>query len=312
MKTFHGLEHFNTADKTIITIGTFDGVHVGHQKVIKKLLKSASKKKRPSVLLSFFPHPRMVLQKETGIKLLNTIEEREELLAKTGLENLVIIPFNKDFSRLTALDFVRKILVNKLDVSRLLIGYDHQFGKNREGNFEQLTEYGHTYGFKVDKIAALDIDSISISSTKIRKALETGNIQMANTYLGYEYMLSGTVVKGHNLGEKIGYPTANLQIQEDYKLIPKTGAYVSKSFLNGIWVYGMTNIGYRPTVNGKHQTIETHFFDFKDDLYDRKIRIHLMDYIREEQKFDSVAQLKVQLLKDKKTALERIASLDSN
>ncbi|PCH99938.1 MAG: riboflavin biosynthesis protein RibF [Flavobacteriaceae bacterium] len=311
MKTFHGLEHFNTQGKTIITIGTFDGVHIGHQKVIKKLLKSAAKKDRPSVLLSFFPHPRMVLQKERGIKLLNTIEEREELLAKTGIENLVILPFNREFSRLTALDFVREILVNTLDVSRLLIGYDHQFGKNREGNFEQLTEYGHTYGFKVDKIAALDIDSISISSTKIRKALETGNIQTANTYLGYEYMLSGTVVKGHNLGEKIGYPTANLHIKEDYKLIPKTGAYISKSFLNGQWVYGMTNIGYRPTVDGKSQTIETHFFNFDDNLYGREIRIHLIDYLRDEQKFESVEHLKKQLLDDKKTALEMITSISN-
>jgi len=312
LKTFHGLEHFTTQRKTIITIGTFDGVHVGHQKVIKKLLKHAAKKERPSALLSFFPHPRMVLQKEVGIKLLNTIEEREELLAKTGVDNLVILPFNKEFSRLTALEFVRSILVNKLNVSRLLIGYDHQFGKNREGNFEQLTEYGHTYGFKVDKIASLDIDSISISSTKIRKALETGNIQKANTYLGYNYMLSGTVVKGHNLGEKIGYPTANLHIKEAYKLIPKTGAYISKSHLNGQWVYGMTNIGYRPTVDGKQQTIETHFFDFNDDLYDRKIRIHLIDYLRDEQKFDSVKHLKTQLLNDKKTALEMIAALAKN
>jgi len=311
LKTFHGLEHFNTQQKTVITIGTFDGVHVGHQKVIKKLLKSAVKTARPSVLLSFFPHPRMVLQKEAGIKLLNTIDEREELLAKTGIDNLVILPFNREFSRLTALDFVRKILVNTLDVSRLLIGYDHQFGKNREGNFEQLTEYGHTYGFKVDKIAALDIDSISISSTKIRKALEKGNIQIANTYLGYEYMLSGTIVKGHNLGEKIGYPTANLHIKEDYKLIPKTGAYISKSYLNGTWVYGMTNIGNRPTVDGKYQTIETHFFNFNDDLYGREIRIHLIDFLRDEQRFDSVDQLKKQLLIDKKTALEMIASSTS-
>lgn len=306
MKTFHGLHHFNTNNKTIITIGTFDGVHIGHQKVIKKLLKFATKKGRPSVLLSFFPHPRMVLQKESGIKLLNTIQEREELLAKTGLENLVILPFNREFSRLTALEFVRNILVNTLNASRLLIGYDHQFGKNREGNFEQLTEYGHTYGFKVDKIAALDIDSISISSTKIRKALETGNIQTANTYLGYEYMLTGTVVEGNNLGEKIGYPTANLHIQEDYKLIPKTGAYVSKAYLNEQWVYGMTNIGYRPTLNGKHQTIETHFFDFNDDLYGRKIRIHLLGYLRDERKFDSVAHLKKQLLDDQKAALKTI------
>ncbi len=306
MKTFHGLNQFNPNSKTIITIGTFDGVHIGHQKVIKKLLKCARKKEQPSVLLSFFPHPRMVLQKETGIKLLNTIEEREELLAKTGLENLVILPFNRAFSRLTALEFVREILVNTLNVSRLLIGYDHQFGKNREGNFEQLSEYGHTYGFKVDKIAALDIDSIAISSTKIRKALETGNIETANTYLGYEYMISGTVVQGNNLGEKIGYPTANLHVKETYKLIPKTGAYVSKAFLNKRWVYGMTNIGYRPTLDGKHQTIETHFFDFNDDLYDQKIRIHLLAYLRDEQKFASIPLLKEQLLNDKETALKII------
>lgn len=306
MKIYKNLSEYNSTDKTFVTIGTFDGVHIGHQKVIKKLIKSAHKKNATSLLLTFFPHPRMVLQKDTGIQLINTIDERIQLLNKIGLEAIVIQPFTKEFSKLTALDFTRNILVNKLNISKLVIGYDHHFGKNREGNFEQLKEYGHTYGFDLKEISQQDIDKIAVSSTKIRTAIENGEIEKANNYLGYNFMLTGTVVKGKNLGEKIGFPTANLYIKETYKIIPKTGAYVVKSEIGEKTIFGMMNIGFRPTVSGKDQTIEIHFFDFNQDLYDENIQIDVLAFLRDEQKFESIDALKQQLNVDKEKSLKLI------
>lgn len=299
MKIFTNLSNFKSTNKTFVTIGTFDGVHIGHKKVITKLIKSAKKNKASSVLLTFFPHPRMVLQKDLDIKLINTIEERTKLLENLGLEILVIHEFSEEFAKISALDFVRNILVNTLNISRLVIGYDHHFGKNREGNFEQLQEYGHTYNFKVKKISQQEISDITVSSTKIRKAIENGEIVKANSYLGYNFMLTGTVVEGKNLGEKIGFPTANLHITETYKLIPKTGAYVVKSTIDSKMVFGMMNIGFRPTVDGKNQTIEVHFFNFDTRIYGEKIQIEVLKFLREEQKFESVEALKIQLAKDK-------------
>ncbi|WP_408042288.1 bifunctional riboflavin kinase/FAD synthetase [Tenacibaculum litopenaei] len=299
----HSIFDFTPTQKTYVTIGTFDGVHIGHQKIIKKLVAEAKKANKQSVLLTFFPHPRMVLQKDVSIKLINTIEEKSEQLRRLGLDCLLIHPFSKDFSRLTALDFVRDILVNQLNTDKLIIGYDHHFGKNREGNIEQLTEYSHLYDFVVEEIPAQDIDDVSVSSTKIRRALQQGHLKTANDYLGYAYTLRGTVVTGQQLGSKIGFPTANIQIKESYKLIPKTGAYIVQAHLNNAVVYGMMNIGMRPTVNGTTETIEVHFFDFNEDLYGREITIELLYYLREEQKFDSIATLKQQLATDKQQAL---------
>lgn len=299
MKIYNDLSEYISTNKTFVTIGTFDGVHIGHQKVIKDLVRKAKKKNANSVLLTFNPHPRIVLQKDFDIKLINTIDERIKLLEKIGLDILVIHEFSKRFAKKSALDFVRNILVNKLNISKLIIGYDHQFGKNREGNFEQLQEFGHTYGFKVKEIPQQDINNIAVSSTKIRKAIENGEINKANSYLGYNFMLTGEVVKGINLGEKIGFPTANLLIKESYKLIPKTGVYVVKSVIANETVFGMMNIGYRPTVRGKHQTIEIHFFDFKKDLYGENIQVDVLTFLRDEQKFESVEALKKQLAQDK-------------
>jgi len=290
-----------------VTIGTFDGVHIGHQKVLSNLVLSAEKNNASSVLLTFFPHPRMVLQKNTDIKLINTLEERIELLKKTGLDSLVIHEFTEDFAEKTALDFVKNVLVDHLKIANLIIGYDHRFGKNREGNFDQLSEYGNIFGFEVNKISQQEIDHITISSTKIRKAIELGNIEEANRYLGYHFMLKGEIVKGNNLGEKIGFPTANLSIKESYKLLPKTGSYIVKSELENQTVYGMMNIGYNPTVKGKKRTIEIHFFDFNKDLYGKKIQIDVLKFLRDEQKFDSVEVLKKQLVNDRQKSLKIIA-----
>ncbi|WP_231961654.1 bifunctional riboflavin kinase/FAD synthetase [Urechidicola croceus] len=290
-----------------MTIGTFDGVHIGHQKIIEQLLNASKKKKETSVLLTFFPHPRMVLQKDSNIKLINTIEEKSKLLEKLGLNELIIHPFNRDFSRLTAFEFVRDILVNKLNISKLIIGYDHHFGKNREGNFEQLKEYGEMFGFEVEEIPAQNLNDIAVSSTKIRRALEEGLIEKANNYLGYNFMLSGEVVKGNNLGTKIGFPTANISIKEDYKLIPKTGVYAVKSTIDSITYYGMMNIGNRPTIEGKHQTIEVNFFEVDINLYNRTIEIELLSFLRDEQKFESIDNLKNQIQKDKVSIKKIIA-----
>ena len=304
LEIFNDLSNYTSNKETIVTLGTFDGVHLGHQKVLKKLVKISGPE--ISVLLTFFPHPRMVLQSSAEVKLINTIDERISLLENTGLDVLVIHKFTKEFSKQSALDFVRNILVEKLNISRLIIGYDHHFGKNREGNFEQLEEYSHSYGFGLTKISQKDVNKIAVSSTKIRKAIEDGSIRKANKFLGYNFMLTGEVVQGKNLGEKLGFPTANLFIKETYKLIPKTGAYIVKSNLDGKTVYGMMNIGFRPTIHGKHKTIEIHFFDFNKVIYGNTIRVELLAFLRDEQKFETLEDLKTQLRNDREKSLEII------
>lgn len=301
MKVTHDYSQFSSTKKTIVTIGTFDGVHIGHQKIISQLLNASKNKNETSVLLTFFPHPRMVLQKDSNIKLINTIDEKINLLEKIGLEELIIHPFNREFSRLTALEFVRDILVHKLNISKLIIGYDHHFGKNREGNFEQLLEYGGMFDFEVEEIPAQNINDISVSSSKIRTALIDGDIERANKYLDYNFMLSGKVVAGNNLGSKINFPTANIHIEQDYKLIPKNGVYIVKSIILSVAYFGMLNIGNRPTIDGKQQTIEVHFFNFDKNIYEENIQIELLKFIRDEEKFESIEALKNQLVEDEIT-----------
>lgn len=302
MNTIQNISNFSTSEKTFVTIGTFDGVHFGHQQIIEKLVLEAKKANKKSVLLTFFPHPRMVLQKDNSLELINTIEERADLLKKTGLDYLIIHPFSKEFSRMTALDFVRDILVNQLNISKLIIGYDHHFGKNREGNIVQLTEYSHLYDFTVEEIPAQDIDNVSVSSTKVRRALAEGNIKTANNYLGYNFMLSGVVVNGKQLGGKIGYPTANVDIKESYKLIPKTGVYVVKSTIDKKVIFGIMNIGNRPTLDGGYQTIEVHFLDFNANLYNKSLTIELLYFLRDEKKFNSIENLILQIRNDEQIA----------
>lgn len=300
------LEDYHNNSNSVVTIGTFDGVHIGHQKIIKRLIKSAKKQNLLSIVLTFFPHPRMVLQKVTNIKLINTIDEKAQLLDNLELNYLVVKEFTREFSRLTALEFVKDTLVNKLHIKHIIIGYDHQFGRNRTANIDDLKEYGEIYDFEVTEISAQDIDEVTISSTKIRNALNEGDIATANAFLGYNFMLTGTIVKGKGLGKQIGFPTANLHISEDYKLIPKNGVYVVKSSLDGKTVYGMMNIGTNPTVGGKFQSVEIHFFDFNQDIYDKKVTIELLKRLRDEQKFESLEALKNQLHKDKLNAFNFI------
>ncbi|MCP4054756.1 MAG: bifunctional riboflavin kinase/FAD synthetase [Mesoflavibacter sp.] len=296
------------SNHTVLTIGTFDGVHIGHQKIIKRLVEISEIKNLTPSLLTFFPHPRMVLQKDANIKLINTIDEKKDILKQFGISNLVIKEFTKEFSRLTAEDFVKNILVDHLKAKHIIIGYDHHFGRNRNANIEDLKQFGKDFNFEVEEISKQDINDVAVSSTKIRAALQEGNIKTANTYLGYNFMLTGKVIDGKKLGQTINYPTANLHIEETYKLIPKHGVYIVKSIIDNNTVYGMMNIGHNPTVNGKHQTIETHFFDFNKDLYGQNLKIELLQRLRDEQKFNSVEELQSQLHIDKNNALEFIKS----
>ena len=288
-------------------MGTFDGVHIGHKKILNKLTQfqgvGKENEKYESLVLTFFPHPRMVLQEHSDIKLLNTIDEKIDLLKKIGIENLVIHPFDETFSRLTAEEFVSTILVDRFHIYKIIIGHDHRFGRNRTANIDDLINFGKKYDFKVEQISVQEINDISVSSTKIRNALMEGDMALSNEYLGYEYFLTGNIVQGKQLGRTIGFPTANLKIDENYKLIPKNGVYIVKSLIDGQTIFGMMNIGFNPTVNGKKQSIEIHYFDFNSDLYNQKIKVSILQRIRSEQKFESVDLLKEQLEKDKKTAL---------
>lgn len=299
---------FNILDSSspsIVTIGTFDGVHIGHQKIIKKLVKTAKEKDLQSVVLTFFPHPKMVVQKDSGIKLLNTIDERKETLHALGLDTLYIQEFTKEFSELSAQEFVKTLLVDTLNAKHIIIGYDHQFGKNRSGTIDDLKHFGKHYGFEVEEIPVQDIEDVAVSSTKIRNALLNGDIITANSYLGHPYLLTGTVVKGKELGRTINFPTANIAIEESYKLIPKQGAYVVKTTIDnlphrqaGTTVFGMMNIGTNPTVNGTKQTIEVHLLDFNTDIYGTTLKVEILQRLRDEQRFESIEALKEQLKKD--------------
>ena len=304
MNIFHSINDFKSIKKTILTLGTFDGVHVGHKKILERVTQNTENGKYESLVLTFFPHPRMVLHGQSEVKLLNTIDEKINLLEKAGIQNLVIHPFDEKFSRLTAEEFVKTVLVNQFHIKKIIIGHDHRFGKNRTADINDLIAFGQQYNFEVEQISVQEIDAVSISSTKIRNALMEGNMALANDYLGYDYFLTGTIAKGKQLGRTIGFPTANLKIKENYKLIPQNGAYVVKSTIDQKTVYGMMNIGYNPTVAGENLSIEIHYFDFDKDIYDQKIAVSILERLRPEQKFGSVDLLKEQLKKDKQAALE--------
>ncbi len=303
MRKPNNIKSYKPNKDAVVTIGTFDGVHIGHQKIIKRLIKTAKENNLESVILTFFPHPRMVLQKDSNIKLINTIQERTKILNSLGIDNLLVKKFTNVFSRLSAEDFVKKILVDKLHVKKVIIGYDHRFGRNRNANIDDLKTFGTLYNFEVEEISVQDIDDVAVSSTKIRKALNEGDIGKANKYLGYDFMLTGKVVKGKGLGRELGFPTANIQINEDYKLIPKQGSYVVSSVIKKQQIFGMLNIGMNPTVNGEKESIEVHFFNFNEDIYNKKIQINLLHRLRNEVKFNSLDELKNQLATDKETSL---------
>ena len=304
MRVFHKLEEVKKIKKPIVTIGTFDGVHLGHQKIIKKIIKEAKKVDGESVLLTFYPHPRMVLYpKNHGLQLLQTQKEKLNSLKETGIDNVVILPFSMEFSRIPAWDFVRDILVNSIGVHTLVIGYDHQFGKNREGNINYLHDVSNSFNFKVIEISAEEVNDVNISSTKIRNALFDGNVEIPKNYLGRPFLISGEVVKGDGIGSKIGFPTANISIKDDTKLIPQKGVYGVLTRQKNKEFYGIMNIGTRPSIQTKktEQRIEVYLFDFNEDIYGEWMEIKLLKRIRNENKFDSLEALKKQIIKDEIT-----------
>ena len=299
MTSFNNIDEFNSTDYTVLTIGTFDGVHLGHQKVLERLTKEAKNNNLKSTVLTFFPHPRTVLNPNKPLKLINSVNERTDLLSKSKIDNLIIHPFDKSFSELDPEKYVLEILVKKLKAKIILIGYDHKFGKNRTADINDLKMYGEKYGFKVIEIKAEEISNIAISSTKIRKAISEGDISTAKEYLGYDVTLSGRIVHGKSIGRTIGFPTANVEVSEEYKLLPKNGVYLIQSIINKKQVFGMMNIGVKPTLIESSKTIEINFFDFEGDLYDRNIRVNIKQFIRDEIKFESLELLKSQIQKDK-------------
>jgi riboflavin kinase/FMN adenylyltransferase len=312
VKVYRSIDEFENKQNAIVTTGTFDGVHFGHQKILARLKEVAQQVNGETVIITFFPHPRLVLfPEDNDLKLINTLEEKIELLSEVGIDHLIIIPFTKEFSRLSSLEFVQEILVNKIGTKRLVIGYDHHFGKNREGSFEHLKEYAPEYGFQVEEIPEQDINDVAVSSTKIRNAILNGDVTTANTYLGYVFNLSGVVTKGDKIGRTIGYPTANIKVPEHYKLIPGDGIYASSIFIDEKKYQGMLYIGNRPTVNGLSKVIEVNIFDFEEDIYDKNIKVSFHQYIRGDKKLSGLEELKTALYEDKLACLEYFSKISN-
>ncbi len=303
MEIIQDLEKYIPAKRAVVTSGTFDGVHHGHRIILNRLKEIATQINGETVVLTYWPHPRFVLQKDFRLKLLSTFEEKCHLLEKEGVDKLVRITFNKEFSQQSSETFIREILVNKIRVEKLVIGYDHRFGRNREGSFEYMSENAHHYGFEVEEIPKQTIDDVSISSTKIRNALSAGDVKLANQYLGRKYTLKGSVVRGNRLGREIGFPTANISIPEVYKLIPRDGVYAVTALVSENQYDGMLNIGFKPTVGGKRRTVEVHLFEFNQEIYGEEITLFFHNRLRDEMVFGSIEDLRKQL--DEDAALTR-------
>lgn len=312
MRIYHHIDHFNKLQNAIVTIGTFDGVHFGHRKIISRLQEVARQTGGETVILTFFPHPRMILHPEdVNIKLITTMNEKAELLEQLGIDHLIITPFTRDFSNLSPQQYIKNILVDRIGTKNIVTGYDHRFGKDREGGLESLQKYGATYNYGVEEIPEQDIHDVAVSSTKIRNSILSGDVSIAQDFLGYPFHLSGIVIKGDQIGRKIGFPTANLFIEETYKLIPADGIYAvtielqnvgSSSLKQESKLKGMAYIGNRPTINGMSRNIEVNIFDFSEDLYKKTIRINFHNFIRNDEKFKSLTELKAQLKKDEESA----------
>lgn len=314
MKIYRNIEDFIPLDNAVVTIGTFDGVHIGHQKIISSLKDYAEKINGETVLLTFFPHPRMILHPDDdSLKLINTIEEKADRLADSGIDHLIITPFTRDFSNQSAEEYIREVLVSKIGTKRIIIGYDHHFGKDRKGSLVDLLKYAEQYHYTVQEIPEQDINDVAVSSTKIREALIIGAINTANKYLGYPFHITGKVIKGQQLGRKIGYPTANIDVAESYKLIPAYGIYAVEATIieqtemttgdyipatNGPTLKGMGYIGTRPTLRGINRSIEINFFDLNEDLYGKTLRIHFLHFVRHDHKFGTVEEMTAQLAED--------------
>jgi riboflavin kinase / FMN adenylyltransferase len=300
MKVYHSLSSFKKPSYAVVTGGTFDGVHLGHQKILHRLKEIRAEKQGETVVITFWPHPRIVLSHgSSDLKLLSTIDEKIELLEKQGIDNLLILPFTEDFAQLSPDEYIRQVYIQGIGTQKLIIGYDHRFGKNREGGLDFIQKNRHQYGFDIEEISRQDIDNVGISSTKIRNALQAGDIHLANQYLGYFYTISGIVVQGDKLGRTLGFPTANMEVFEKYKLIPADGVYAVKIHYQQLQKTGMLYIGNRPTLQGIEKRIEVNIFDFEEDIYGQTLKIRLVEKIRGDEKFDSLESMKHQLEKDK-------------
>lgn len=304
MQIYYSIDDFNPVKNAVVTSGTFDGVHVGHKKILTRLTESARKSDGQTVVITFWPHPRLVLYPDdTQLRLLNTFEEKAELLKKQGVHHLLRIPFTKEFSQLSSEEFITRILVEKIGTKKLVIGYDHHFGKNREGSFEQLKLNSMKYGFEVEEIPRQDVDHVTVSSTTIRKALESADLETANHLLGQPYTVSGRVVRGDQLGRQLGYPTANIEIDSIHKLVPADGIYAVYVRHGDVRYKGAQYIGNRPTVDGTKKVIEVNIFNFAKEIYGESLTVEFHKFIRGDQKFDSLEQLKVQITIDKEKTL---------
>lgn len=307
MKIYNNIEEFNISSKTILTIGTFDGLHEGHKRILEKLIKTAKNKGLQSVVLTFFPHPRKIINKDNEVKLIDTLDEKVSILKQIGVDSLIIHPFDKNFSLLTAYQFIKDYLVDRLKISHVIIGYDHRFGKGREASVKDLKEYGEEFDFIVEEIDAHEVESITVSSTKIRDSIIKGDLKSTKKFLGRHFRITGEVIEGDGIGKKINYPTANIFIKEDYKIIPKDGVYLIKSKIDNIEYYGMMNIGHRPTIGDNEKSIEVHLFNFNYNIYGNKISVDILSKIRDEKKFSSIEALKEQLKKDEALCLKLIS-----
>lgn len=304
MKIYHGLDEFKKLEYAVVTSGTFDGVHFGHQKILQRLDEITKKNGGESVLLTYWPHPRLVLFPDQELYLLTSIEEKAKLLSQKHVDHLIIIPFTETFSGLSSEEFIKDILVEKIGTKKLVIGYDHKFGKNRSGSFEVLRKDGPIYGFEIEEIPKQMIENNAVSSTKIRKALSDGHIEIANDYLGRSFCIHGKVIEGDKIGRTIDFPTANIEVIFKHKLIPAEGIYAVRVKLNDQTYKGMLNIGFRPTFGGTQKRMEVNIFDFNQDIYGDEILVEFYHKIRSEIKFQNVGALKSQLHKDKKEALK--------
>ena len=305
MKVFTSIPDYPFENKSIVTIGTFDGVHLGHRVILRRMKEIAKKTKGKSVLLTFSPHPRHVLHKDNqDMKLITTLQEKQDLINQAGLDNLVIHEFTKKFSRIKPVNFVRDILVEQLNVHTLVIGYDHHFGRNREGSIQELTTLADLYEFNIEKIDPQYFEDVTVSSSKIRKLIEKGEMVKAKQYLGYEFMLNGKVIKGNSLGKTINFPTANIVVEDKWKILPADGVYAVKIVLEAKEYKGMMNIGQKPTVDGNGKSLEVNIFDFNQDIYGKGIEIRFVKRIRDERKFEDLQALKKQLLIDKNKAIQ--------
>lgn len=305
MKIYNCIKDFQPVENPVVTIGTFDGVHLGHQAIFRKMVEEAAEIDGETVVITFYPHPRIVLGLDSQkLRFINTQERKINRIEEAGIDYLVIIPFTKEFSAIGSEDFIRDYVVEKVHPVKIITGYDHHFGKDREGGFDLLTEMGNKYDFEVEKVEAQQANDVAISSTKIRKLLETGKVRAANGFLGYEYAINGNVVKGKSIGRDIGFPTANIEVADEYKLIAANGVYACRvQYMSRIYK-GMSNIGYRPTINGSDLTIEVNIFDFDQQLYGEELIIYFVDRMRDERKFKDLNALKQQLVKDKVHALK--------